>query len=111
MAENGTICGENRPYEQYVNMASGMVIARTVTTKYSIGGNNGTHINASVPVIDGYKPIAAIASGTDSWQSVVSGVSVSNTKVTATLFNVSTSDFSNLNFTWRVLYVRDAGLI
>ena len=94
-----------------VNMASGMVIARTVTTKYSIGGNNGTHINASVPVIDGYKPIAAIASGTDSWQSVVSGVSVSNTKVTATLFNVSTSDFSNLNFTWRVLYVRDAGLI
>ena len=90
---------------------SGMIIYRIETTKDSIGGNDGTHINAPVPVIDGYKPIAAIAEYSDSWQSNISSVSVSNTKVSATLYNISASSFSNIDFRWRVLYVRDAGLI
>ena len=89
---------------------SGMVISRTLTTKYSAAANNGTFAEAEVPDIAGYKPVAVIAAYSESWKTIVSGVSISGSGKTAraTLFNTSTSPVNNISFSWNVLYVRNA---
>lgn len=92
------------------NLMSGMVISRTLTTKYSAAANNGTFAEAEVPDIAGYKPVAVIAAYSESWKTIVSGVSISGSGKTAmaTLFNTSTSPVNNISFSWNVLYVRNA---
>ena len=84
-------------------MMSGMVISRTLTTKYSAAANNGTFAEAEVPDIAGYKPVAVIAAYSESWKTIVSGVSISGSGKTAmaTLFNTSTSPVNNSNFAHR----------